>query len=61
MNDTKTNKCLQNSKLWNILNKMKIANNNQEVVLTSEQRYTLCNYIQGKPFNKIILQSIFKK
>jgi hypothetical protein len=55
------NKCLENQKLWQILYKMRKANNNKDIVLTSSQRFTLCNYINGKPFDKKILNSIFKK
>lgn len=53
--------CLENQKLWQILYKMQKANNNIPIILSSEQRSTLCNYISGRPFNKNILQSIFKK
>ena len=53
--------CLENQKLWQVLYKMQRANNNIPIVLTSEQRSTLCNYVYGRPFNKVILQSIFKK
>jgi hypothetical protein len=53
--------CLENSKLWQVLYKMQRANNNIPIVLTPQQRSTLCNYVYGRPFNKVILQSIFKK
>ena len=53
--------CLENQKLWQVLYKMQRANNNIPIVLTPEQRSTLCNYVYGRPFNKVILQSIFKK
>lgn len=55
------NSCVENSKLWHTLLKMRRANNNKSIILTSEQRSALCNFVNGKPFNKKILRSIFQK
>lgn len=48
--------CTDNSKLWNFINKLQIYNKNKKLTLTSEQRFSLCNYMNGKPYNRKILK-----
>jgi hypothetical protein len=54
------NKCVENSKLWSIINKLKKAHPNKQFNMTPEQRFNLCNYINGKPFNAKLLREFIK-
>ena len=47
--------CIQNSKLWLTIYKLE-KTRKQKIVLTPIQRYELCNYINGKPYNRKILK-----
>jgi hypothetical protein len=49
------NPCIQNSKLWLTIYKLE-KTRKQKIVLTPIQRYELCNYINGKPYNRKILK-----
>ena len=61
MNKTENlNICVQNSKLWTIINKLKKAHPTKQFNMTSEQRYNLCNYINGKPFDAKLLRNFIK-
>lgn len=61
MNKTENlNKCVENSKLWSIINKLKKAHPNKEFNMTPEQRFNLCNFISGKPFDAKILREFIK-
>ena len=51
----KNNGCVDNSKLWMLIYKMQKIRG-QKLVLTPEQRFELCNYVNGKPYNKVVLQ-----
>lgn len=53
------NSCDQNSNLWKIINKLQKIRN-QKIILTSQQRFALCNYMNGKPYNKKELNSFIK-
>lgn len=48
------NSCVDNSKLWHLINKLEKVRK-EKIVLTSEQRFQLCNYVNGKPYNRKIL------
>lgn len=48
------NSCVDNSKLWHLINQLEKVRK-EKIVLTSEQRFQLCNYINGKPYNRKIL------
>ena len=50
--------CIENIRIWHIINKINKIKK-QNLILTSEQRNTLCNYVNKKPFDKKILNSIF--
>lgn len=52
----KNNGCDESSKLWMLIYKMQ-KNTGKKIVLTSEQRFQLCNYVNGKPYNKVVLRS----
>jgi hypothetical protein len=45
-----------NSKLWNFIYKLKKLNPDKNIVLTPEQIFSLCNYMNGKPYNREILK-----
>ena len=49
------NPCIQNSKLWLTIYKLE-KTRKQKIVLTPLQRYELCNYLNGKPYNRKILK-----
>jgi hypothetical protein len=51
--------CIQNGQLWNLVYNLQ-KTNNKKIVLTSEQRFALCNYMSGKPYNRKILQQFIK-
>ena len=48
------NNCVDNSKLWMLIYKLEKIRK-QKIVLTSEQRFQLCNYVNGKPYDRKIL------
>ena len=48
------NNCVNNSKLWHLIYKLEKVRK-EKIVLTSEQRFQLCNYVNGKPYNRKIL------
>jgi len=48
------NSCENNSKLWHLIYKMQKIRK-QKIVLTSEQRFQLCNYVNGLPYDRKIL------
>jgi hypothetical protein len=52
----KINPCIDNYKLWNLIYKLEKLNPNKKIILTSHQRYALCNYMNGKPYDKKILK-----
>ena len=54
------NNCTNNTKLWSFIYKLNKINNKKNI-LTSEERFELCNYINGKPFNKKILNKFISK
>lgn len=51
-----SNFCTDNSKLWKFIYKLQKLNPNKKIVLSSEQRFAICNYMNGLPFNKKILK-----
>jgi hypothetical protein len=51
--------CIQNGQLWGLIYKLN-KTNRTKTVLTSEQRYALCNYMSGKPYNRKILSPFIK-
>ena len=59
-NIANSNDCVQNTKLWNIINKLKKAHPNKSFNMTPLQRFNLCNYISGKPFDAKLLREFIK-
>jgi uncharacterized protein (UPF0335 family) len=51
--------CTQQSKLWRAINQIEKIKKTK-ITLTPEQRYNLCNYLNGKPFDKKVLQPFTK-
>ena len=50
----------QSSQLWHLIRKLQIARKNPKLVVTREQQYQLCNYLNGKPFDRKILKEFIK-
>lgn len=48
--------CTQNSNFWKLIYRLKKTNPGKKIILTSRQRFALCNYMNGKPFNREILK-----
>lgn len=48
--------CIQNSGLWKIIIKLQ-KTRKEKIILTSQQRFALCNYINGQPYDKKVLKS----
>jgi hypothetical protein len=53
---TNSNFCTDNSTLWTFIYKLQKLNPKKNIVLTSEQRFAICNYMNGKPYNRKILK-----
>jgi len=51
-----SNFCTDNAKLWKFIYKLKKLNPKKDIILTSEQRFAICNYMNGKPYNREILK-----
>ena len=51
--------CTQQSKLWHAVNQIEKIKK-KKITLTPVQRYNLCNYLNGKPFDKKVLQPFTK-
>ena len=51
--------CLENSKLWHFIYKFEKIHK-KKLILSPHQRFNLCQYVNGKTFNKSVLNSIFK-
>ena len=52
--------CTNNSKLWNLIYKLQVTNGNKKIILTSQERFNLCNYMNGLPYNKKIIKRFIK-
>ena len=50
------NACTNSSQLWTLIYKLEKLNPGKKIILTSEQRFSLCNYMNGKPYNRKILK-----
>jgi hypothetical protein len=48
--------CNKNPKLWTFIYKLQKRNPGKKIVLTPQQIYAICNYMNGKPYNKEILK-----
>jgi hypothetical protein len=48
------NNCANSSKLWTLINHLQKIYHKQ-IILTTQQRLELCNYVNGHPFNKVII------
>jgi hypothetical protein len=52
--------CTNNSKLWHLIYKLQLTNGNKKIILTAQERFNLCNYMNGLPYNKNILKKFIK-
>lgn len=52
--------CTNNSKLWHLIYKLQVTNGNQKIIVTPQERFNLCNYMNGLPYNKKILKRFIK-
>ena len=50
-----TNKCTENYKFWRFIYKLEKIRN-EKIILTPIERYNLCNYMNGLPFDRKALQ-----
>ena len=54
--------CTNSGQLWHLIYNLQKANGNKKIILTSQQRFALCNYMNGKPYNhKVLSPFIYKK
>jgi hypothetical protein len=53
------NNCIENSQLWALIKSLE-KRNNTKIVLTPQQRYALCYYMNGLPFDRKVLAPFFK-
>jgi len=51
------NSCVENAKLWRLIYKLEKIRKTK-IILTPEQRFSLCNYMNEKPYNRNILKKI---
>jgi hypothetical protein len=52
--------CLENAKFWQFLRKLELTNPDKKIILTPQERYELCNYFNGLPFNRAVLAPFIK-
>jgi hypothetical protein len=52
------NKCLQNAQFWKFIRKLQLAN--PKITITPQQRFELCKYMNGQPFDRNILAPFIK-
>ena len=55
-----TSQTNQNAQLWHLIRKLEIARGNKKLIVTTEQQYQLCNYMNGKPYSREILKDFIK-
>ena len=51
--------CTQNGQLWHLVYNLE-KTNRKKIILTPEQRFALCNYMNGKLYNRKVLQPFIK-
>lgn len=57
MNNTSCNCSSRSSpRFWHFLYNLQKTNGNKKIILTSQERFNLCNYINGKPYNREVLK-----
>jgi len=49
------NNCEENAKLWTFIRKLEIIRK-QKIILTPAERFNLCNYMNGRPYNRNALK-----
>jgi hypothetical protein len=54
----RVNKCLESAQFWQFIRKLQLANPN--VKMTPQQRFELCKYMSGQPFDRKILAPFIK-
>ncbi len=52
--------CTQSGQLWHLVYNLQQTNGNKKIILTPEQRFALCNYMNGKPYNRKALSPFIK-
>ncbi len=57
---TTNNDCVQNYRFWHFINNLKKARNNNKIILTPQQRFALCNYMNGLPYNHNVLKEFIE-
>lgn len=51
-----SNFCTDNSQLWTFIYQLQKSNPNKKITLTSRQRFSLCNYMNGKLYDRKVLK-----
>jgi hypothetical protein len=55
-NNNNSNFCTIDPNFWTFLYKLQKINGNKKIILTIQERFNLCNYMNGKPYNKKVLK-----
>ena len=50
------NQPCNSSQMWHMIRNLQIANKNNNLYLSAQQINALCNYMNGKPYNRKILK-----
>jgi len=56
-----SNNCLNNARFWTLILNLQKTRKNKNLKLTSEQRFALCNYMNGRLYNKKVLKPFIYK
>jgi hypothetical protein len=54
-------RCTDNSKFWLFLYKLQKLNGNKPLLLTDSERFNLCNYMNGLPYDRKVLKRFIVK
>ena len=50
------NQSCNSARLWHLIRNLQIANKNNNLKLSEQQINALCNYMNGRPYNRQILK-----
>ena len=53
--------CIQNGQLWQLIYDLQKTNRNKKIILTPQQRFAFCNYLNGKPYNRKVIKEFIQK
>jgi len=55
-NNCNQNGCVDNASFWTLIYNLQKTRHVKNLNLTPRQRFALCNYMNGRPFDKKVLQ-----